>query len=242
MKAFWWYKENAVAGMARPGFNRVHWFDLPFDEAVFFGWIGLFSSGSVPVSTFRQHLARYAPLIFHFHKLDETSGPKALQIFETDAGILQVARRIRERTGLLDKFLIDHGVMHFEMSRSRLEEEIQFLKAKNIDTIVALTERHHAAEILWSHFQLHHLSMPDMGAPTRAQAEELAQILKLARKKNETVAVHCLAGIGRTSTMIMAAHILNGDHPAEVRATLDRQNPKRSLTRAQLEFLASLCN
>jgi hypothetical protein len=34
MKAFWWFKENSIAGMARPGFNSVRWFDLPFDEAL----------------------------------------------------------------------------------------------------------------------------------------------------------------------------------------------------------------
>ncbi len=29
MKAFWWFKQDSIAGMARPGFNSVPWFDLP---------------------------------------------------------------------------------------------------------------------------------------------------------------------------------------------------------------------
>jgi hypothetical protein len=28
MKAFWWFKENEIAGMARPGINCTRWFDF----------------------------------------------------------------------------------------------------------------------------------------------------------------------------------------------------------------------
>jgi len=33
MKALWWFKDNQIAGMARPGFNHSQWFDMPFDDA-----------------------------------------------------------------------------------------------------------------------------------------------------------------------------------------------------------------
>jgi len=240
MDAFWWYKENAVAGMARPGFNRVHWLELPFDEATLFGWIGLYTSGSIPITTFRAHLQTYAPLIFRFHKLDDVTGPAAVRVFETEEGILDVAKRIRERTGFLESLSIDKGVIHFEMSRARLSEEMEFLKSRGIRRIVSLTESHHCVDDLSKSFDLHHISIPDMAAPNREQAEELAKILSHAKSRNESVAVHCLAGIGRTSTMIMAAHILNGDDPIEVRATLERQNPRRSLTPVQFAFIDSL--
>lgn len=226
--------------MARPGFNRVHWLDLPFDEAVLFGWIGLYTSDAIPVATFQKHLNVYAPLIFRFHKLDQVSGPAALRVFESNDGILSVAKRIGERTGFLDKISIEDGVMRFDMSHKRMNEEIEFLKTQNIKTIVALTERHHSTEILSEHFGLHHISIIDMGAPKREQAEELAQILAQAKRDQRRVAVHCLAGIGRTSTMIMAAHILNGESRDNVMATLERQNPRRSLTPVQLEFINSL--
>ncbi|OYW07389.1 MAG: 50S ribosomal protein L13 [Acidobacteriia bacterium 12-62-4] len=42
----------------------------------------------------------------------------------------------------------------------------------------------------------------------------MAEIVTAANKNKEKLAVHCLAGIGRTSTMLIAAHILMGKSKA----------------------------
>lgn len=63
MKAFWWFKENSIAGMARPGFNLVRLADLSFEESVLLGWLGQYSNGRAEMSTFHRHLNTYVPKI-----------------------------------------------------------------------------------------------------------------------------------------------------------------------------------
>src|SRR5262249_4776107 len=101
MKAFWWFKDNSIAGMARPGFNAVHWCDLPFDEAVLSGWIGQFSSGSESLASFRKHLSDYAPKIYKFYGLDAESGTQAINVFDKLAGLTSVFDRLAARTQIL---------------------------------------------------------------------------------------------------------------------------------------------
>ena len=46
MQAFWWYKENLIAGMGRPGFNRINWLDFTPEIAELLGWLGRYESGT----------------------------------------------------------------------------------------------------------------------------------------------------------------------------------------------------
>ena len=84
-----------------------------------------------------------------------------------------------------------------------------------------MTERHHNRDELQHHFVLHHIGIEDLGAPHLEQVKELAGILDASKKKGEKLAVHCLAGIGgRTSTMLMAAHMLKGEALRDLQALL----------------------
>lgn len=56
MKAFWWFKENSIAGMGRPGFNRMSWSDLTFEEDLVLGWFGNRSSGTEKLDSLRKHV------------------------------------------------------------------------------------------------------------------------------------------------------------------------------------------
>ena len=64
-------------------------------------------------------------------------------------------------------------------------------------------------------------------------------MIQTALSKNETMVVHCLAGIGRTSTMLMASHIMLGESADELEQILKKQKPPFSLTGTQGEFLKS---
>ena len=44
MPALWWFIEDRVAGMGRPGFNRYHGADLSLEEAIVFSWLGQLSN------------------------------------------------------------------------------------------------------------------------------------------------------------------------------------------------------
>ena len=240
MKAFWWFKEQKIAGMGRPGFNAVHWFDLPFDEAMVLGWIGQHSSGTHELSSFRKHLQIYAPRCFKYYGFDEVEGTKQIEVFNTTDGFNAVLQRMNERTGFLENFELSSDQLAITLNTKRLEEEIKFLQAKNVKRIVTLTEQHHQKDILQNHFDLHHFSIQDLGAPKVEQVRELAGVISYAQGKNEIIAVHCLAGIGRTSTMLLGAHVLLGESPDELAKRIKERNPTFEFSGPQGEFLRSL--
>lgn len=240
MKAFWWFKENKIAGMGRPGFNAVHWFDLPFDEAMVLGWIGQHSGGTYDLADFHKHLSYYAPRCYKYYGYDEAVGNKQIEAFNSTDGFNAVLKRMNERTGFLQDFELGEGSLNFNLNSKRLEEEIKFLQAKNVKRIVTLTEQHHHKDFLQNHFELHHFSIADLGAPKVEQVRELAGVISYAQSKNEIIAVHCLAGIGRTSTMLLGAHVLLGENPAELALRIKERNPTFEFTGPQGEFLRSL--
>ena len=240
MKAFWWFRENSIAGMARPGFNYVHWYDLPFEEAVLLGWLGQHSSGSETLESFRAHLNSYAPKIFSYYKFSEEDGFRMLDVFKKSAGLIEVLERLAARTKAFESFSVDDGNIHFKLSATRLQWEIDYLKKHGIQSIVCLTEKHHNKDTLSEHFELHHFSIADLGAPKLEQAVQLAEVLAAAKRDRTCIAVHCLAGIGRTSTMLMAAHMKLGEDPKTLEALLTLKNPSYSFSGSQADFIRGL--
>ena len=239
MKAFWWFKENSIAGMARPGFNCSRWFQFDFSEAVVVGWIGQFSSGPKSIESFRDHVRTYAPKIAPFHKVNKDEFSGAVRVFETNDGISKVFDRVSKRTKILEDYDVTANEIHFELSRERLSWEIQFLKDQGIETIVSLTEDHHSKSDLSDHFDIYHISIRDLTPPNVEQVYQLANLIKDSKKDRKKVAVHCLAGIGRTSTMLMASHITMGEDAKDLEQILAKQNPAFQLTGSQADFLRS---
>ncbi len=170
MKAFWWFKENSIAGMARPGFNGAHWFDLSFEEALVFGWFGVRSSSSDKVNSLRAHIREHGVKINPFYEgKNENSLKLICEDFEKDEKILQVLEGIQKKTKSLEHFEIVDNQINFKLSEERLRWEINFLQSQGIETLVTLTEKHHQREILEDHFELHHLAIEDLNAPQREQ-------------------------------------------------------------------------
>jgi protein-tyrosine phosphatase len=240
MKAFWWFRENKVAGMARPGFGTSRWLELPFNEAALMGWVGQYSNETVPLSSWHHHLSTYVPRIVKFHSLDELSAKKNIEYLSQKEGLTKTFEDLIHRTKSLQSFEIQADHVRFEVNQENLQYDIGFLKQKGIQRIVTLTERHHNASDLKNHFQQNHISIEDLNPPKLEQAEEFAKILKSASAKNETVAVHCLAGIGRTSTMILAAHMILGEPYNELLSLVQKGNPAFKLTGPQGEFIENL--
>jgi protein-tyrosine phosphatase len=228
--------------MARPGFNSYRWFDLPFEEAVLMGWIGQFSSSTQSLAAFRKHVRTYGAKIYPFHKVDKSAFEKSVLGFDSDSEIIRVLERINARTNVLENYQIKGDEISFELSHTRMNYEIDCLKKQGIETIVTLTERHHGKDALENHFELHHLSIEDLNAPRVEQAGQLAEIIRTSQKTNKKLAVHCLAGIGRTSTMLMAAHILMGDSFESVKQIVAKKNPKFILTGPQADFVHAVAH
>ena len=240
MRAFWWFEDDAIAGMARPGFNAFHWFDLPFDEAALMGWVGLHSTGTADLAHFREHLKSYVPKVHKFYRLTSDEAHALMKIFETPHGIADVLSRLAKRTHILESYALEGDRIHLKLSDEHLAREIAFLKGQGINRIVSLTEKHHAADTLEGHFGLHHISVNDLAAPSVEQVHEFADLLARARASGDRLAVHCLAGIGRTSTMLMAGHIVLGGNLEDLQRRLTERNPKFAFTGPQSEFVRSI--
>lgn len=223
--------------MARPGFNGTHFYDLTFDEMTILGWIGQHSCGDVDIEEFKTHCAHYMPRIFEIIKMDLVEGNKKVEPLLTSDGLKSAFTALNKKTNFFKSFEVSSNRLKFDLNFDNLSREIDFLKNKGISSIITLTEKHHQADRLSEHFDVHHFSIPDMHAPTIGQAEAAAQIISRARAKNEKVAVHCLAGIGRTSTMIMAAHVLLGEDLKDLKAEILRINPSFKFVGPQTKFL-----
>ncbi len=163
-----------------------------------------------------------------------------IEIFNHSSGLETIFERTLQKVPVINDLKITENSVHFSMSPQRLAEETEFLKRHNIDKIIALTEKHHSKDFLQEHFDLHHLSIEDLGAPSFEQARQLAEIIKKARMDQEKLAVHCLAGIGRTSTMLMASFILLGEKLEHMNAKIAKQNPRFILTGVQKEFIEEI--
>jgi protein-tyrosine phosphatase len=240
MKAFWWFRKNSIAGMARPGFNGVPWFEIPFDEALILGWIGKHTTGTHNLNSFRTHLKHYTPLVAPYYPITQSEVDTSVALLLTENGFLSRLNRLAERMQVIEDIKIQNDQLTFQISRSRLEYEIKKLKSHGINRVVCLTENHNEGEFLSNHFKTDHISIVDLTAPQVEQAHQLADIIAHANQANEKIAIHCLAGIGRTSTMIIASHILQGEDLEKLRSEVKKQNRYFSLSPSQEAFLKAL--
>ena len=55
-----------------------------------------------------------------------------------------------------------------------------------------------------------HVPVPDMDIPTVEQVDEVMSVIDKAKASNMGVAVHCLAGKGRTGTILAAYFVRQG--------------------------------
>lgn len=240
MRALWWFEEGQIAGMARPGFNCTHFFDYPYDEAVLMGWLGLFSTGHAPREDFITRMETYCPKVAPFFGVGEEENQKLMETFRTKAGLLDVLSKISKRAKHLKSFDVTDTDIHFEYCGDRLNDEMEHLKSLGIKSIVSLTEDHHNRDELSENFETHHFSIFDLDAPSMEQVTELSEIIKKSKQDKEAVAVHCLAGIGRTSTMLIASHLILGESLESLKTLVERQNPTYKLTGRQKEIIESV--
>ena len=244
MKSFWWYQDNLIAGMARPGFNNIHWFDLPFPEAVLMGWIGQYSTGSLSLASFENHLQTYVPKIAKFYHTSPEDIQMLIQEFTDEAKTRKYLESLAVRSKLFSGVEVDYSrtgnEFGIEYCTKNLSSEVDRLKQKNIKTIATLTERDHNHDHLSKSFDCYHFPIDDLTHPTFEQVLNFSKLLEDSIKRNSPLAVHCLAGIGRTSTMLISAYYLLGHSKSDLRKTIAVKNPTYKLTGLQEKFFDEL--
>lgn len=239
MKAFWWYEEQSLAGMARPGFNGTHWQDLSFEEGLVHTWFARQGEYTGNVKHMMEHVLSYGQKVMPYYTgIDNSFLNQMLKSMEDENALTKRIEHVLQKTSGVRNVKVKDGNISFEINQPRLEEEMDYLKNQNIHEIIALTENHHLTDVLSKKFKLHHLPIDDLNAPKVEQAQQMAEILSAAAQNKKGVAVHCMAGMGRTSTMIIAAQILlEKGSQDELLTKLRTQNPRALLTPIQMEFI-----
>jgi atypical dual specificity phosphatase len=119
-----------------------------------------------------------------------------------------------------------------------IEYDLRALQRVGVTTLVTLLEAPLEAEPLTRFGITSFFSpIPDMCAPTIDQAEALCQEIAARIERNEIVAVHCHAGLGRTGTALAAFLIWEGQSALEALESVRRVEPRWVQSEKQVAFL-----
>jgi len=95
-------------------------------------------------------------------------------------------------------------------------EELKGLREEGVDILITLTEE--ALPRSWvdgAGLMGVHVPIADMDAPGIDQIEHVMAVIQKAKNSNMGVAVHCLAGLGRTGTILAAYFVWQGSTATE---------------------------
>ena len=241
INTFWWFLEGRAGGMGRPGFNRCHWFDLSLEGGVLLTWIGEGAARHGSFDGLGPYLEAYGPKVAPFFDLSvEQVKARLDRLLQPDE--LQAAlEHLNASTGVLrDVSPGPDGVMRYALETAPLRQDLAALKRLDISVIVSLMELPPAPELGEAGFEVFHLPVGDVTPPALDQVRAFSEILQRALDTGQRLVTHCLAGVGRTTTMYLASALLQGRPWEELVQHVALCNPRYQLKGPQVEFLRRL--
>jgi atypical dual specificity phosphatase len=112
-------------------------------------------------------------------------------------------------------------------------DDLDALQEAGIGAIVSLTERMPPELMGESRFDTLHLPIEDMTPPERRQVERFVTFVDEHLGEARPVGVHCLAGLGRTGTMIACYLVTRGHKPDAAIDEVRRARPGSVQTELQ---------
>jgi atypical dual specificity phosphatase len=124
------------------------------------------------------------------------------------------------------------GVFH------EIDYDLKALQRVGVTCLITLTERapeveamrQYGIDNIWS-------PIPDMTAPSITQAATICKRIEKRLQKDEVLAVHCRAGLGRTGTVLAAYLIWEGAEALSALETVRRVEPRWVQSEEQVAFL-----
>ncbi len=111
--------------------------------------------------------------------------------------------------------------------------DLDDLRSQGICAIVSLTERFPDELVGETRFVTLHLPIDDMTPPETVQIEEFVEFVDRQFARGCAVGVHCMAGLGRTGTMIACYLVSQGMSAEDAIAEVRRARPGSIQTEAQ---------
>jgi len=123
------------------------------------------------------------------------------------------------------------------------EYDLKALEKVGIKTLVSLTTNRfskddlskHGIEGLW-------LKIKDMHSPSMEEAADMCEKVNQRLLKNNAVAYHCKAGLGRTGTMLAAQLIWEGNSALDALESVRKIEPRWVQSDVQVNFIENFAN
>jgi protein-tyrosine phosphatase len=151
---------------------------------------------------------------------------------------------VHAKTGIFDdvSWVDDNAqpALRLTTSARRRQHEVALLKEHNVTVLISLLEQPLDHPELRNDFEVYHVPVEDITPPTYDQVYAFAEALCTSLDAGKTVVTHCLAGIGRTTTMLMAGYLVQGYPLQDLTAWIQVRNPHYLFHGSQLAFLQGL--